>query len=153
MSLYQLSVFLHVLAVLTWFGHMFFWSFVVGPVTKRIEPREMGLLVRESSLKFGGLGWPALFVLGLTGTIMLYYRGVTMDQVLSGRFFDEAFGRGLGIKLLFVGCMLVYQAFVGHRPAPRLIYLNMLAALVIVALSILLVRAPLLFALIGNVRP
>jgi hypothetical protein len=84
---------------------------------------------------------------------MLYYRGVAMDQVLSGRFFDEPFGRGLGIKLLFVGCMVLYQTFVGHRPAPRLIYLNMLAALVIVALSILLVRAPLLFALIGNVRP
>jgi hypothetical protein len=153
MSLYQLSVVLHILAVLIWFGHMFFWSFVIGPVTKRIEPRETGLFVRESSLRFGGLGWPALAVLGLTGILMLYYRGVTLEQVLSGEFFHDPFGRGLGIKLIFVGGMMLYQTFVGHRPAPRLIYLNMLAALVIVAISILLVRAPFLFAFGDNFRP
>lgn len=142
MDWYRLNIVLHILAAVLWLGHMFFWSVVVGPVTKRIEPPETGLLLRQLSLRHGGLGWPALCLLVITGAAMLYHRGVTFRQVLSGQLFLDSFGRGLGIKFFLVGCMVLYQLFVGHRPAPRLIYLNMTVALVILWLSVLLVRAP-----------
>ena len=147
MDWYLLSVVLHILAVLFWFGHMFFWSIVVGPITKKIEPPESGQLLRQASLRYGGLGWPALAVLVMTGIVMLAYRGATIQQMVSGEFFLTPFGRILQIKLLLVACMMLYQFFIGHRPAPRLIYLNMLAGLVIVGLSVLLTRAPTYFSL------
>jgi hypothetical protein len=124
---------------------MFFWSLVVGPVTKRIEPPDTGQLLRQLSLRLGALGWPALFILVPTGAIMLSYRGVTLQQVVAGEFFLSPFGRILGIKFVLVSCMILYQTFVGHRRAPRLIYLNMAAAALIIGLSVLLVRAPSVF--------
>jgi hypothetical protein len=85
--------------------------------------------------------------------VLLSYRGVTVEHVLSGTFFLTPPGRIFGLKFLLVGCMIGYQGFVGHRPAPRLIYANMIAALLIVALSILLVRAPAALTLGWNALP
>jgi hypothetical protein len=142
MDWYAVSVIVHLLAVFFWLGHMFFWSLVVGPITKRFDPPGTGQALREMSLRWGGLGWPALFILTFTGVIMLSYRGVTLQSFLAGELFVSPFGRVLGIKLLLVALMTFYQVFVGHRPAPRLVFVNMLIALTIVALSIMLVRAP-----------
>jgi hypothetical protein len=44
------------------------------------------------------------------------------------------------VKLALVLAMVIYQAVVGHRRAPIAIYLNMLAAVLIVAASVLIVR-------------
>jgi uncharacterized membrane protein len=142
MTWYRICVALHVLAVVLWFGHMFFWSIIVGPIMKRFEPPHTGVLLRQYSLKLGGLGWPALCVLVLTGAVMLAYRGATWSQLTSGTFFSTPPGALLRLKLILVAGMICYQYFIGHRPAPRLIYVNMLAALTIVGLSMLLVRAP-----------
>ncbi len=48
----------------------------------------------------------------------------------------------LGLKIVLVAGMAAYQALIGHRPAPRMIYLNMLAAFLILAISVLIVRNP-----------
>jgi uncharacterized membrane protein len=145
MNWFALCVILHLLAVFFWLGHMLFWSLVVGPITKRVAPPEKGRVIREMSLRWGGLGWPALSVLVVTGVIMLSYRGLTLQSLLSGDLLAHPFGRGLAIKLFLVAWMICYQLFVGHRSAPLLIYVNMLAALAIVAVSIILVRAPSVF--------
>lgn len=145
MNWYTLCVIVHLLAVFFWLGHMFFWSLVVGPITKRFDPPEMGQDIREMSLRWGGLGWPSLFALVFTGVIMLSYRGATLQSFFSGELFAGPFGRVLGIKLFLVALMILYQVFVGHRSAPRLVFVNMMVALMIVALSIILVRAPTLF--------
>jgi uncharacterized membrane protein len=145
MNWYMICVIVHLLAVCFWLGHMFFWSLVVGPITKRFDPPDAGQVIRQMSLRWGGLGWPALFALAVTGVIMLSYRGVTFQSFLSGEIFASPFGRALGIKLLLVTLMIFYQVFVGHRSAPRLVFVNMMVALMIVALSIILVRAPNIF--------
>lgn len=145
MSWYLLSVVLHLLAAFFWLGHMFFWSLVVGPITKHLDTPDAGRWLRQTSMRYGGLGWPALVILIGTGVVMLAYRGVTMGQLISGQLFLTPFGRGLGMKFVLVTWMVLYQLAVGHKPAPRLIYVNMTAALVIVGLSLLLVRAPHVF--------
>jgi hypothetical protein len=142
MSWYLVLVVLHVLAAVVWFGHMFFWSLIAGFVTKSIEPRETGQLVRELGLAWGGFGWPALFVLGVTGVLLIVVSDVTLEHVLSGEFLQDPVGRAMTLKLSLVGGMVLYQWFVGHKPAPRLIYLNMAAALMVIALSVLRVRSP-----------
>jgi hypothetical protein len=142
MDWYTVCVIVHLLAVFLWIGHMFFWSLVVGPITKRFDPPETGQVIRKMSLRCGGLGWPALCVLVCTGVIMLFYRGVTLQSFFSRELFASPLEQILWIKLLFVALMIFYQVFVGHRSAPRLVFVNMIVALMIVALSIALVRAP-----------
>ena len=129
-----------------WFGHMFFWSLVIGPIAKRFDPPETGEEFRQLSVRRGGLGWPALVVLVITGSVLLSYRGATVSQMISGAFFLTPSGHILGLKFLLVACMIVYQWCVGHRRAPRLIYINMFVALLVVGLSTLLVRVPTLLA-------
>jgi hypothetical protein len=73
---------------------------------------------------------------------MLFYRGVTLQSFFSRELFASPLEQILWIKLLFVALMIFYQVFVGHRSAPRLVFVNMIVALMIVALSIALVRAP-----------
>lgn len=117
---------LHLLAMLLWLGHMFFWSFVVGPLCKRWPERAEGDALRAASHRFGALGGPALLVLFATGSALLVARGG-----VPGVF---------PWKLALVGGMVVYQVLVGHRRAPLLVQLNMLAALVVLWLSALLVH-------------
>jgi len=142
MNWHLVLVTLHVTAALVWFGHMFFWSLVAGFATKSIEPPETSLLVREVGLKWGGFGWPSLFVLVVTGIWMSALNGITMHHVLAGEFLHEPLGRVMAAKLTIVGGMIGYQWFVGHKPAPKLIYVNMLAATAVIILSILRVRSP-----------
>jgi len=142
MDFYHLLVVFHLLAVFLWFGHMFFWSIIVGPITKRIGPKPTQDAIRNSSLTYGGLGWPALFVLVLTGIFMLPYRGLSLEQLLQGNFTASPYGHVLLFKLPLVGCMVLYQLFIGHRRAPRMVYVNMAAAVLILLLSVLLVRSP-----------
>lgn len=140
MSMYYICVGLHLLALSFWLGHMFVWSLVVGPAVKRLEPRATAELLREASLFRGGLGWPALAVLIPTGLYMLHYRGIELSQLLSGEAFLGTQGVVLAVKLACVAGMMVYQAVVGHRPAPIAIYFDMLLALIVIGASVVFVR-------------
>lgn len=138
MSVYRLCIILHFAAAFLWLGHMFFWSIFAGPVLKRIDPPEAGARLKELSMKMGGLGWPALGVLIATGTIMLRYRGIGLAEILSREWLSQPFGRALAMKLVLVTGMVGYQIAYGHRPAPRAIYLNMLAACLVLGASVIL---------------
>ena len=140
MTLFRLILMLHMLAALTWLGHMFFWPLFAGPVLKKIQPPETAARLRAVMLWRGGLGWPALAVLAVTGLYQMRFRGVTAGMLADGTLLQSAAGRILGFKLLLVLAMVAYQLVFGHRPAPRAIYLNMLAALLVLAASVLLVR-------------
>lgn len=136
--MYGAVFFLHIGAACLWLGHMFFWSLVSGPVLKRIDPPETAARLRELSMRMGGLGWPALIVLVISGIYLLAARGIGLAALFSPELRAIAFGRVLIVKLLLVLGMIFYQAVIGHRSAPRAIYANMLAALFIIAASVVL---------------
>lgn len=140
MNLYLVCVALHLLALSVWLGHMFVWSLVIGPATKRLEDQATAGQLREAGLSRGGLGWPALAILVPTGLYMLHYRGLGIGTLVSGAAFRGSLGTVLAVKLAFVAAMIVYQAVIGHRKAPIAIYVNMLAAIIVVAASVVLVR-------------
>jgi uncharacterized membrane protein len=137
--LYWICISLHLLAASLWLGHMFVWSLIVGPAQKRIAPAETALLLRERSLYLGGLGWPALAVLVLTGLYMLAQRGIGLGDLVSGAAFSAG-DDSLAIKLAAVLFMVIYQIVWGHRRATVAIYLNILAALIVLGASVVLVR-------------
>jgi gluconolactonase len=141
MKIYMICMALHLMAVMLWIGHMVFWSIFVGPVTKRFGTKQEGMVIRNLSLRYGGLGWPALGVLALSGLYLLNLKGLTWDLIASGAFFNTIYGKLIGLKLLVVLGMIAYQIFIGHRAAPRMIYANMAAAFLIILFSILLARS------------
>jgi hypothetical protein len=71
---------------------------------------------------------------------MLSYRGIEPGDLLSGAAFQGRQGLVLGTKLGMVAVMVGYQAYFGHRRAPIAIYFDMLAAAIVIAASVLLVR-------------
>lgn len=140
MELYHLLVLLHVTAAVLWLGHMFAWPVVVGPALKAVRPQETAGELRRASVWLGGLGWPALIVLIPTGLWLLTYRGISPADLLVPATYAGAEGRVLLVKLLAVLWTVGYQAIFGHRPAPRAIWTDIAAALLILAMSVLLVR-------------
>lgn len=137
---YGVCVGLHVVAMLLWFGHMFFGTLFSGIVIKKITPTSTARELRELTLMWGGLGWPALVVLTTTGILMLGMRGATWPDVLSGALFQSRGGGLLATKLILVAGMVLYQAVFGHWPAPRAILGNMLVACAVVGVSVLFTR-------------
>lgn len=140
MTLYHVCVALHLLAMATWLGHMFIWSIVVGPSAKALRPAEDSQSLRVASLSTGGLGWPALTVLVVTGGYLLARRGLTVETLVTGAAFAGPLGKVLALKLSAVSVMVLYQSVYAHRPAKFAVHVNMLVALVILGCSVLLVR-------------
>lgn len=140
MGWYRVCIVLHLLAAFLWLGHMFVWSLFAMPALKRVEPAATADFLRKRSVYLGGLGWPALIVLIPTGTYMLAARGLTLEDVLSGAVFAMVGGTALALKLVLVGCMVLYQAVFGHGSAPLAIHFNILIALVLLGASLVIAR-------------
>jgi uncharacterized membrane protein len=140
MTLYGLCITLHLLAMSLWLGHMFVWSLFAGPALKRVDPPATAEMLRDRSVYLGAFGWPALAVLVPTGLYMLHWRGVGPVDLLTLSFLDAPGGWVVGVKLLLVLWMILYQAVWGHHRAPIAVYFNMLAALIILAASVVIVR-------------
>jgi copper resistance protein D len=120
MSLYMLSVTLHVLAALLWLGGMFFLAAVGAPVLRTVEPAELrAQLFRRLGEQFRLVGWIAIGVLLVTGFANLHFRGMLSGELLtSGAFWATPYGRSLAWKLGAVAGMLVLQAIHDFRHGP-----------------------------------
>ncbi|HEX6308136.1 MAG TPA: DUF4149 domain-containing protein [Longimicrobiales bacterium] len=110
--MYFLNVTIHVFAALLWLGGMFFLAVVGAPVLRRVEPPELrAQLFRRLGEQFRLVGWIAIAVLLITGTLNLYFRGMlSLDVLGSSVFWTTPYGRALGWKLGAVTAMLIVQA-------------------------------------------
>jgi len=111
-TLYHLSVFLHVMAALVWLGGIFFLALVAAPVLRRVDPPHLrARLFRELGERFRWVGWGAIGVLLVTGGSNLHFRGLLSREFLGDPAFwsGTPYGRALGWKLFFVITMLLNQ--------------------------------------------
>lgn len=120
MSLYMVTVTVHVFAALFWLGGMFFFALVGAPVLRNVEPPALRAeLFRRLGGAFRNAGWIAIGVLLVTGTALLQLRGLLSTAVLgSPAFWSTPFGRSLGWKLGAVAGMLVLQSIHDFRTGP-----------------------------------
>jgi len=126
--LYLLAIYLHIVTVAVWFGAMLFE-----------DPKSVRLASRMA-YKVRGIGGPSLAILVLTGAFMLFYRGVTLQNIITGRFFATEYGHVFGLKFLLVLLLISFQITVGNRPSKISNYGYLLVTLTIIALSVWLVR-------------
>ena len=163
-AFYLLSVWLHILAAIVWIGGMAFLILVLVPAIR--QPQYRGVfasLVHLTGLRFRLVGWVCMGLLLLSGTFNLVYRGFGWADFWNGQLWQGSFGRILGAKLLLAAVILVAstvhdfsigpratsvwqqdpaspEALRLRRQATWLGRLNMLLALVVVALGVMLVR-------------
>lgn len=118
-SLYLVSVWLHIVAAMTWLGGMLFLVTVVVPMIRKPAMREKGLeLFHVLGVRFRLVGWIALITLIVTGISNLLLRGFTVLQLLSGDVFSGAWGHTLALKLAFVLVILISGAIHDFHVGP-----------------------------------
>jgi hypothetical protein len=125
--LYLLAVYVHILTAAVWVGAMLFED----PASHRFMCR--------MAYKIRGIGGPSLVLLIATGTFLLFYRGVTWGEIVTGQLFAQRYGQVFGVKLLLVLLLIGLQVTIGNRPS-RLLYGYLLVVLSVIALSVWLVR-------------
>lgn len=162
-ALHLLSVWLHLLAAITWIGGMFFLVLVVVPWMRRGNRASGAQLLRETGTRFRTIAWVCFGVLVVTGTFQLWARGVRLGDLASAEWLGSSFGATLALKLatfaLVVAVSLAHDFVLGPRAARALEEdpsapsterirrrtsmlgrANVLLALVLVACGVILVR-------------
>ena len=117
--MYWLNVTIHVFAALLWLGGMFFLAVVGAPVLRKVEPPQLrGALFRRLGEQFRLVGWIAIAVLLITGTLNLHFRGVLNETLIEPAFWSTRYGTALGWKVSAVAGMLIVQAIHDFRLGP-----------------------------------
>ncbi len=121
MTVYYVTVYLHLLSALIWLGGMFFFVLVGAPVLRKVDPPALRRrLFHELGMGFRRVGWGAIGVLLATGVLTLHLRGVLRWETLgSAEWWGTPFGRALAWKLAVVAVMIAVSAFHDFLFGPR----------------------------------
>jgi len=163
-TLYLASVWLHIIAAMTWIGGMLFLVTVLVPLLRKPGMRDRATeLFHLTGVRFRVVGWIALGTLVVTGTFNVVHRGYSLGQLMSGEAFAGAWGHALAAKLTLVGLIVissvVHDFYVGpkatrlaregapperrealRRAASWMGRVTLLLALAVVAVAVTLVR-------------
>lgn len=119
-ALYVLSVWLHVLAAITWIGGMFFLVLVVVPWLRRGGDRaQAARFLRETGSRFRDVGWICFAVLLVTGIFQLWRRGVRWGDFASPEWLGSPFGLAVVLKLAVFAVVLGVSAVHDFVLGPR----------------------------------
>ena len=141
--LYLASVWLHVMAAMTWVGGMVLFVVAVMPYFLGRTSAEKAAFLEWFTPRFRTTAWVCFATLAITGTFNLWARGVRVDTVLQREWWITGFGHVLAIKLALVAIAVALS--VSHeRAAPARARLMgralLLVGLAIVAAAVSLVR-------------
>jgi copper resistance protein D len=160
---YLISVWLHILAAMTWIGGMFFIVLVIVPSLRRGDRAAATKLLGESGRRFRTVGWACFAILIATGSFNLYVRGVKLHDFTSAEWLRSPFGKAIVFKLSIFAFVLVLSAIHDFAIGPRAVLelerdpssavsarlrrraslmgrINALLALALVAFGVILVR-------------
>jgi len=118
-ALYELSVWLHILAATAWLGGMFFLVLVVVPWLRTRDGAMAGAFLRETGTRFRTVAWACFAVLLVTGALNLLARGVRPGDLVSPAWHASPFGRAVMLKLTLFAATLVVSALHDFRLGPR----------------------------------
>lgn len=103
--MYQVVVWVHVVAACIWVGGILFFALVLVPALRRGPGLRGNELVQAVGRRFRVVGWWSVVVLVLTGIANVLYR-VPSSQLWAAEFWQSTWGRTLALKLVLVGVML-----------------------------------------------
>ena len=109
MSLYILSVWLHVLLACIWVGGMIYTAAVLIPFAVKQSPDERQRIIRGQARKFRMIGWTSIVLLAITGVYNATQR-FALDGI-GGLFDKQRVGFWLPRKLEFFVLMVLLVLF------------------------------------------
>ncbi len=116
---YLLSVWLHILAAITWIGGIAFLVFVVVPWLRRSDRTIAVTFLRETGERFRAVGWICFAILLVTGTYNLWFRGVRFGDFVRPDWLQSTFGKAVVIKLALFVVVLIVSAIHDIAIGPR----------------------------------
>lgn len=144
-GLYLASVWLHILAAMTWAGGMVAFVVLVLPYFRRQSETARADFLNWFGPRFETVSWICLSILAVTGTFNLWVRGVQPGDFLRPEWRATSFGQVLQWKLALVAVAVALSAIHARTStkaqARWLGRALLVCALVIVALAVSLVRA------------
>lgn len=143
-GLYLISVWMHVLAAMTWIGGMVVFVTAVMPYFRRQPEAARAAFLDWFGRRFRAASWTCFAVLATTGTFNLWARGVTPGDFLRREWHATAFGQLVMFKLTLVAVAILLTIFherlASARSARWMGRSLLLVGLVIVAAAVMLVR-------------
>jgi len=109
-ALYLASVWLHILAAMTWVGGMVTFVAAVMPYFRHRPEAERAAFLSWFGPRFESVSWICLAILVLTGTFNLWIRGVQLSDFSRPEWRATAFGQLLQWKLALVALVTVLSA-------------------------------------------
>jgi uncharacterized membrane protein len=143
-TLYLATVWLHILAAMTWIGGMVVVAGAVMPHVRQLAEPQRSQFLWPFFGRFRAIMWTAFVVVGLTGAVCLGLRGVEFADLLSADWRATPFGSVVSLKIaLYVaggGITLVHERVKSPSGARWLGRLTLGLGVVMVLLAVLLVR-------------
>lgn len=142
----NLSLSIHVLAVILWLGGMMFFTLVLAPYIRAMEDKESGRKIfKDVATRFKLFGWIALALIFVTGPLNLELLGIDHDTLKSADFYSTSMGMALKYKFGLIGILvisiIVHDFYLGPkaRANPKLMGFAKIFGRVNLALAILIV--------------
>ncbi|MBI4297454.1 MAG: CopD family protein [Chloroflexi bacterium] len=121
--MYQLAVYIHLLAAVVWLGGMLFLAVVLVPVTRSIQhpPGTGARILGAAARRFRIVAWVAILTLGVTGLWLLLQRGVSLSAIFTGAgWFIQVLRLKTGLFLAIVVLSALHDFILGPQLARRL---------------------------------
>lgn len=144
-GLYLASVWLHILAAMTWMGGMVIFVAAVMPYLRQRPEDERARFLDWFGARFRAVSWWCFGILIASGTFNLWSRGVRFGDVLRPEWRATTFGSLALIKLTLVAIAIAVS--VAHERITAKSWARwmgralLLIGLAIVGVAVLLVRA------------
>ena len=142
---YLVSVWLHILAAMTWVGGMVIFVAAVMPLLRRQDPAVRSAAIAWFGRRFRAVSWVCLGILAVTGLFNLWVRGVRLDDVWRPEWRATTFGQLILAKLALVALAAAISVAHERLATPALArWLGrslLILGLAIVGLAVMLVRA------------
>jgi uncharacterized membrane protein len=142
---YLVSVWIHILAAMTWMGGMVLFVVAVMPYFRGRPETERAAFLEWFGGRFRSLTWTCFSLLAITGLFNLWMRGVRHDDFLRPAWLSTTFGQIVAAKLTLViiaiAVSVLHERVASRCRARWMGRALLLIGLAIVALAVMLVRA------------
>ncbi|QQR90357.1 MAG: CopD family protein [Myxococcales bacterium] len=109
-SFYALTLWIHILAACLWVGGLWFFVLALLPALRReVSITERMHLIKVVGHRFRVVGWISLFTLLLSGSVILWFRGIEWAHLFSSSFWHGTFGKVLALKLFMYVLVVAFS--------------------------------------------
>ncbi len=119
MSLFYITLTVHILAAAVWIGGMLFLSLVAVPALRGEDPQTRAHLFTVIGRQFRWVAWGSIAILISTGLLNLLHFGVGPDDLAQSSFWSTQFGSRLAFKAILITLMLILSAVHDFVLGPR----------------------------------